>query len=330
MLVHGDEVQVVAAPQDAQPVRQALRVGLGVVLAGQQHVFKAEFLPAFRAPVVQGPPQPGQVPHAVHGHGAASGLVRGGVEAQRQQGPGLQLRQFLDAAHQARGAHGDAVLPQAQARRMAHEADGAVQVVEVVQGLAHAHEYERELMPAVRPQLRHEGQHLAQDLAGLQVAQDAHAARGAEGAAHGAAHLAGDAVGHAGVPHLAGHVDGLDALPVRQLQRQLRGAVRRGLAFGDGRQAQVRHARQPAADARAQVRRSVLPGPGPVQALEGLQGAAGAAQGLEILREQRPSRGQPLPLGGGAVPGHGEDIGHMAIVPTQSDFVFQGWPIEIR
>jgi hypothetical protein len=65
VLVHRDEVYVVAAFQVAQPSGETVGVLHGVVDPGEEHVLEEEALVGLEAPGVQGLPQTGQVPGAV-------------------------------------------------------------------------------------------------------------------------------------------------------------------------------------------------------------------------------------------------------------------------
>ena len=87
-----------------------------------------------------------------------------------------------------------------------------------------------------------DGQHLADDLAGGQVAAGAPVAGDAEGAGEGAAGLARDAEG-AAAP-LVGDVDRLDGGAVAQPEEVLAGAVRREVARGDLGEADAEAARR--------------------------------------------------------------------------------------
>jgi hypothetical protein len=188
---------------------------------------------------------------------------------------------------------------------MAEDGHRAVHVVEVVERLAHAHEDEVDRLAAARPEIAHQGQDLTHDLAGREVAHDAHGAGGAESTAQGAAHLARNAVGDAVIRLVPRHVDGLDAIAVRETEHQLRGAVVRGMALEDHGQRLVRVLVEPGADRPLQEELVRQPGANPLEPGEDVRRPPRAALGLEIVGQERPRRGRTLPLGSPAVPGHG-------------------------
>jgi hypothetical protein len=98
------------------------------------------------------------------------------------------------------------------------------QVGIVGQRLAHAHHDDVADACCVRrePQPALEVEHLRDDLAGRQVALQAHLRGGAEGAAHGAAGLAADADG---VAPVVAHQHRLDQLAIVQAKEGLGGVA---------------------------------------------------------------------------------------------------------
>jgi hypothetical protein len=156
--------------------------------------------------------------------------VVGGMQRQRERGLHRSERQALERAQVAhRGEHQVLV---ADAARGAEQLDRVEHVVEVVRGLAHAHEHHLvDRAPRARQR------HLRHDLGAAELAREPALARLAEHAAHRAAHLGG----HAQAVALAGcrQQHGLDGLPVGQRDQQARRAVGRrvlGLQAGERRE----------------------------------------------------------------------------------------------
>ena len=157
----------------------------------------------------------------------------------------------------------DRHVPRADVQSFGHveDAQRVQRVLVVVQRLAHAHEDEvgdvvdaRAVgrLPRFAAQFAGEVQHLGDDLAGGEVAVEAHLPRRAEGAAIGAARLGRDADRRAGAALAAGgieHQHRLDQATVGQLQQNLaRAPVFRG-EFGAARM-------DPRCSPRAQVARA--------------------------------------------------------------------------
>ena len=106
-------------PRARSPSQSASRsrVRGGVVLPGHEHVLHQQLLAGRQGPPVQGLPQPGQVPGAVHRHDPAdraSSVVA--LRLRASQGRGRMPRQALDGRRQAGGGDGDAPGGDVQAR----------------------------------------------------------------------------------------------------------------------------------------------------------------------------------------------------------------------
>jgi hypothetical protein len=189
-------------------------------------------------------------------------LVGGGVEADRQRDREPDVGEPVDARHEPDRRDRDAPGREPEALRVvepAHRRQGRRQVG---QRLPHAHEDDvghvvgrvgRQLVggDAAAAQRRVAHHHLADHLAGGQLATEARLPGGAERAAHRATGLGRDA--HRGPPRVQ-HQDGLDGLAVGVAQQQLVGVPVVGDPVGDelgpGR-------REPSGELRPQIRRQV-------------------------------------------------------------------------
>ena len=118
------------------------------LIPGEEHVLEEEALVALELPGVERLAQPGEVPGAVDRHGGGARGVGGGVQGDGELRPGIHPRQPLDAGDEPGGAHRDAPGREEPALRAAEDGDGAVDVVEVVERLAHPHEDEVEVLAA--------------------------------------------------------------------------------------------------------------------------------------------------------------------------------------
>jgi hypothetical protein len=168
------------------------------------------------------------------------------MERDRQHGADLVACPD-DLGHHARGRQRDAPPRQRQPFAVGDDLHRRLDVVEIVERLAHAHEHHvgdvapadgrsrsggERLGPLAQPVAGDE--HLAHDLARRQVAHQLLGAGMAEAAGERAADLAGDAQGAA---VLLGDIDRLDLMPAavrvrRKPEQPLAGAVRRHLLDG--------------------------------------------------------------------------------------------------
>mmetsp|Transcript_10124 Transcript_10124/g.30308 ORF Transcript_10124/g.30308 Transcript_10124/m.30308 type:complete len:317 (-) Transcript_10124:577-1527(-) len=159
----------------------------------------------------------------------------GRVQAQRQADPRQVVRQLQDAGDDADGGHGHGCAPQSEPGVIGHHRHGGAHRLVVVHGLPHAHEHH----VANGRQLA--GMHqLLHNLAGSELAFDAHGAGGTEGASHGTPHLRRHTKGGARSPRAAAalrvasatgnhtrirgvivHDDGLHCQPILQPQQHL-------------------------------------------------------------------------------------------------------------
>ncbi len=165
---------------------------------------------------------------AVDRHQLAAQFVERRVQRDRERDV-AQLAELVDPRHHARGGQGDALVGQAIAEVVAHDAHRAHDVVEVRQRLAHAHHHhvgEPALLVRDVAEVAGRDPHLADDLGGGQVAVEALGGGGAEAAVERAAHLRGHAQRAAA---LVGDVDRLDGVPRIHAEQPLVGAVGGGL-----------------------------------------------------------------------------------------------------
>mgnify|MGYP006929324201 CR=1 FL=1 len=141
---------------------------------------------------------------------AQTGL--GGVQRERERGPDPALRQGLEHARIAHGGEHQVLV--ADVADGAEQVDRFEHVVQVVRGLAHAHEHH----PLHRPR-RARQRHLGHDLGAAHLAHQATLPRHAEHAAHRATDLGGHA------QSTARQQNTLDHLTIGQRHQQARRAV---------------------------------------------------------------------------------------------------------
>ncbi len=215
----------------------------------------------------------------------------------------------LDARDEPGRAHGDAPGDEKHAFRVAEHADRPVDVVEVVQRLAHAHEDQVEVLtrsepssrmmastwPTISPAVRLRTIPMAPVAQKVQPRAQPDLAR----------HTEGD-------PRIAPvpgprHMHGLDAVAVHEPQDELRGAVGRRVAFDDLGQGEVGVGVDPGADLARQEQPVRQPGADALEAREDMRGPSRAAAGREVLGQHRPRRRRPRTLGRLAVPGEDGD-----------------------
>ena len=139
----------------------------------------------------------------------------------------------VDAGDDADGGDGDLAPAEGAEAVVGDAVDRGEDVVEVQQGLAHAHEDEGLEAAADGEGFATEGEKLFDDFAGGEVALEAGLGGGAEIAAHGAADLGGNAAGGA-VGAEIGHEHGLDGAGVSEAEEKFGGAVGGDLAGGEG------------------------------------------------------------------------------------------------
>src|SRR5438445_3242576 len=187
-LVERDQVHL-----DAEPVQQAdeaAGVGVGIVLAGEEHVLEGDALAARQRELAAGPQERRQREAAVDGHQAVA--LRVGRGAPRTGEVDARLGdEARDGGRDTDRRDGDPPRRDGVAPLGAQDLEGGLHRSVVGERLAHAHEDDvgergrgRELDP---------GPHLPDDLGGPQVADETHAGGRAEAAAHAAAGLARDA-----------------------------------------------------------------------------------------------------------------------------------------
>ena len=163
VLVELDEVHLGAHRVARQQVGEAVGVGLRVVHAAQQHVLEQHAVTCALLLLRPGtaPLTPwvelGERRHelleavlAVDGHQPVSRLVVGGVEADGERG-GRARAQLANLRHETRRRHGDAPPRQRHAGVVRQDVHRAQHLLQVVQGLAHAHEH---TVPRARPHRR--------------------------------------------------------------------------------------------------------------------------------------------------------------------------------
>ena len=221
-LVVGDQIEVIV--RRPHPRRQHLRLLERVVDAAQHHVFEHDL--AVSAPHVSRAGREHLVQRigAVERHQAIAHLVGGGVQADGEVELQVFLGEAVDARHHTDRRHGDGPCREVETGLVVEQTAGAQRLVVVVERLAHAHEDDvGDATPVVAEQPR-KVEHLVDHLLGREIAAQAQAPRGAEGATHGAADLRGHAHGGAfGV----GHEHGLDGVTVGSHEEGLAGGAAR-------------------------------------------------------------------------------------------------------
>ena len=197
--VETDEVD--AAIESAQQADQLGGMGKVVVHAAEHGVFEG-YAP-LAAPVVaaQEGDDIGDGVCLLHGHDVEALGGHGVVETDGHVALALVEEPF-QSGEDAHGGDGDAVGAPAQAPRGGEHFGAAEDGVEVVHGFAHAHIDDVGEAPELG-----DGENLAQDVGGREVAVEALLAGDAEAAAHLAAYLARDAEGG---PVAVGDIDGFD------------------------------------------------------------------------------------------------------------------------
>ena len=216
----------------------------GVVDPGDHRPLDAEPAVAGAPPVVARRRQVAQRVPAVHGHQLVAQLVAGRVQRHRQRHRERLAGEAADAGDHADGGHGD--VAGADADVVVEADDGVPAGVVVGERLAHPHEHDVGHPPALPGGVPGGPHHLLHDLAGGQVALEAHLAGGAEPAPHRAPRLARHA--HRGPPAVV-HQHGLDHVPVGERPQELDGRVavaRAAGQLGQGRREEVgQHGPQP-------------------------------------------------------------------------------------
>ena len=133
--------QVEPRRESFQVVGQVPGIVVAVVDPRDQNIFHEQNVAPGQRVVPQGLLESRQVVLPVDRHQTAARLVVGRVQAHRQLelGP-VQGRQAPDAVHPPAGGDGDAAFGDIQAALVFQNANGLDHILEIVQGLAHAHE----------------------------------------------------------------------------------------------------------------------------------------------------------------------------------------------
>ena len=161
-----------------------------VVDAGDEDVFKGQPLLFPLGVKGAGLEEHGERVFAVHGHDLRADLIGGAVEGDGEADLEGLLGEFADLRGEAAGGKGDVARAEADAPGGIDDADGAHEVGEVREGLAHAHE--DDVIDALAAQLL-DAEDLPDDLGGGEIAAPAVEPARAEFAAVGAADLGGNA-----------------------------------------------------------------------------------------------------------------------------------------
>ncbi len=164
----------------------------------------------------------GEGPAFAGGDESGAFLFGGTVEADGEAVGGLGFRHAEDAGDHSDGADGDFGWADACAADVGEDVEGGHDRVVVVEGFAHAHEDDvADFEGGVDGVEDAAGvEDLADDFAGVEVADEAHLAGGAEHAAHGAAGLGADADR---VASFVSHEDGFDDLPIGEAEEEFAG-----------------------------------------------------------------------------------------------------------
>ena len=173
----------------------------------------------------------------VDGHKPRAERVRGSVERDRE------LR-FLgidtaEAVNETDCGNSEAPAGDIETQRFLHDFDSLQHIVDIIEGLAHAHENDigDPVLTLVRPD-RH---CLAHDLGWGKVPHEADPARHAEFARHLAAHLGGQAQG---APPILRHEHALHEMAVKSGEEEFHGTVLRGDGLPERGQLEKEHALQ--------------------------------------------------------------------------------------
>ncbi len=213
--VVGNDVE--RAAKRAKVLADLVAVLEAVVDAGDEHVFHADRGLRAPRPAEHRVHQIIHRPGAVDGHDLGADRVVGGVEAHREVEPVEarfrgELAEPADAVRVADGRDGDVGRGDGGAVVVGEHADRGDHRVEVVGGLAHAHEHDvlRPMSDLMRGRVP-----LGHDVGRLEIPEEAHLGGLAESTPHGAADLARDAERPGGgavpAPHRNHHRLGLQS-----------------------------------------------------------------------------------------------------------------------